>query len=112
MYATRVAPSDPCSSMLTSHPPRSGRAVARHRTEYGPIPGSRWACGSVARRVPDGDTGRNRRTRLPARRRAGGVVEEACDLHVGVTGVGVDRDPVARAGVAPPLEAGGVERRV
>src|ERR1700679_4363422 len=48
---------------------------------------------------------------VPARTGAADRVEgEAADHHPGVFGVGVDRDPLARAGFAPGLEAGRVER--
>src|SRR6201996_9026642 len=48
---------------------------------------------------------------VPARAGAADRVEgEAADHHPRVFGVGVDRDPLARAGFAPGLEAGRVER--
>src|ERR1700744_2121267 len=48
---------------------------------------------------------------VPARAGAADRVEgEAADDHPSVFGVGVDRDPLARAGFAPGLEAGRVER--
>src|ERR1700760_4326816 len=49
--------------------------------------------------------------RVPARAGAADRVEgEPGDDHPGVFGVRVDRDPLARARVAPGLEAGRVER--
>src|SRR4051812_25260540 len=50
---------------------------------------------------------------LPARAGAlgaRGVEADACDLHVDVTGVGVDRDPLALARLAPVHEAARVAR--
>ena len=48
---------------------------------------------------------------VPARAGAAdGVEGEAGDHHPGVFGVGVDGDPLARAGFAPGLQAGRVER--
>src|ERR1700761_737752 len=48
---------------------------------------------------------------VPAGAGAADRVEgEAADDHPGVLGVGVDRDPLARAGFAPGLEAGRVQR--
>src|SRR3954447_25449477 len=56
-----------------------------------------------------GGAHRARPARAAARQRAR-VVAPAVDDHERVAGVRVDRDAAARAGLAPALEAGGVER--
>ena len=65
--------------------------------------------------VADGVARGRAHVRLPARALVGapaGVEAQAGDDHEGVAGVGVDRDPLALAGLAPAHEAGRVERLV
>ena len=50
--------------------------------------------------------------RVPCRGPAAGVEAQPGDDHVGVAALGVDRHPLALAGLAPAHEAGGVERLV
>src|SRR5262249_13642670 len=65
----------------------------------------------IARRMPGDEAfGRIDPGVVPARAGAAdGVEGDAGDHHPGVSGIGVDGDPLARARFAPGLEAGRVE---
>ena len=114
-YLTDEAPR-PTAGSEDTEPPRPPAGAS------GPAPGTRRGRRPIpaspsllqAGRVADHEAGELAAAPRPAGPALGqrdGVKAPAGDLHPDVAGVGVDRDPPSRAGLAPVLEVAGDHRR-